>query len=227
MSEEHFDLFLTGSLAEGSSRELALQQLGKLFKREPEELGKLLAGRPTRVRKNLGSAELKKYQDAFARLGILTEAIPCLDDMRTAIPSAPKPKTTANTAIARHAAAAPAEALALEPVGSPVLRESERHKVAAPNINTGALSLASAGSLLNENNAPKPGISPRTDHLSLAQVGSDLLADKPEQRVPNIDQLSGDFTIAAPGVDLIENPPEKPPAIVPDISHLSTTQTGH
>ncbi|MBD2858178.1 hypothetical protein IB286_04090 [Spongiibacter sp. KMU-158] len=226
MNNESFDLFITGQLAAGYARETALQQLAKLFKRPVAEVEKLLNGRPTRIRKNLSPDELNKFQTAFDRIGVITEAIPCLDEVTAIVASskpisAPKePENTPQNAIAEHAAQAPLAALSLEPIGSPVLRENERRGVTHREVDTSALSLAQAGSILETpKTIDRPA--PATDHLSLSAAGADMQDNYDDRSAVNVERFSGSFSIADKGAKMLEEKYQKPTsATAPDTSFL-------
>ena len=76
MTDIRFDLIMTGNLASGVSREVAISKLAALFKRPPDQVGNLLNGKASRIRKNLTQAELQRYRDAFNKIGVITKALP-------------------------------------------------------------------------------------------------------------------------------------------------------
>ncbi len=157
MSNDYYDLFLTGHLAQGYSRERALQHLAKLFKREPSQLEGLIRGRPNRIKKKLATEELAKFQAVFDRIGLITEAIPSQDENspeKAAATSTHNPAESQSQNIAHYAAAAPAGTLALEPVGSPVLKENERRQKTEREVDTSGMSLAAFGSPIATTNQP-------------------------------------------------------------------------
>ncbi|QQD16936.1 hypothetical protein I6N98_11135 [Spongiibacter nanhainus] len=209
MTDARYDLYLSGELALGCDREAALRQLSALFKRPPEQVQKLLAGKATRIRKALSEDELNRYQQGFDKLGILTEA-------RLCEPEKTQDRTAA--AIAEHAAAASSEPLALTPVGTPVLRQQERPAQAKANIDVPDLSLSSVGSQLSESR-PTTAIAPDTSHLSVAEAGADL-GGQHQSVERDLDAMTAKLSVAEVGTPLRE---AKAPAPVsaPNTSHLA------
>lgn len=206
MAEDRFDLFLTGQLAMGCDRGRAIAQLAKLFKRPPEQIKKLLVGKPTRVRKAISGEEISRLQLAFDKLGILTESQPAI----SASPQA--------AAIERHAAAAPPEALSLSPVGSPVLRENERKTVAPPVVNTSHLSVSSGDPVSTPARASAPP-PPDVSHLQLLQPGTAPGGHSGGPVQIDLDELCGGISLAPAGSQLgVEREERFPPP--PDTSHL-------
>lgn len=204
MTEARYDLYLSGELALGCDRETAVRQLASLFKRPPEQVAQLLAGKPTRVRKGLTEEALNRYQQGFDKLGVLTEARLCQQEAGSA------------SHIAHHAAAS-SEPLSLTPVGTPVLREHERPRPTAVEVDVSALSLSGVGSQLSESK-PITAQAPDTSHLSVAEVGADLGADR-DTAQPDVDALAPAFTVAEPGTPLHDPQPAEPIS-APDTRHL-------
>lgn len=219
MDEQAYDLFLTGQIAPGHSREQALQQLAKLFKRQTNQAEQLLAGRPTRIRKNLTAAELEKFQAAFARLGILTEAMPCLDDSG----SVQTPPVTSATSPGTATNPGSTSGLALDPVGTPVLHEAERRPFTECDIDTSTLSLAATGTTLSSPRL-RQVTTPETDHLSLAAAGSDMQDHYRETREEDLDALTAGLSMASTGEAMLEEQYKKPQtAIQPNTDKLKLT----
>ncbi|MGJ8686026.1 MAG: hypothetical protein ACSHWQ_01000, partial [Spongiibacteraceae bacterium] len=127
MLDERFDLYMTGQLAADSNRELATQQLAKLFKVTPEQISSKLQGKPSRIRKNLPTSELERYRAVFDKLGVITKAEACggSAEQKVAAPSGGD--------------------LALSPQGTPVLSDEERSSIPAAEPDTSAFSLAEPG----------------------------------------------------------------------------------
>ncbi len=197
---QKFDLFLSGELRPGQSREQALVQLASLFKRPQSQLAPLLAGKPHCIKRALSAAQLQRYEQVLHNIGVLTLARPA-------------PQAVAGDTLV---AGTP---LQLSPSGTPVLTEAERQRLPAPAIDTSAISLAPSGSTLATPSPAIPLQPPAIDHLQLAQLGADL-ADEPLP-LPGIDieDLAGSLSLAPPGSAMSDSPrPVQPPP--PDISHL-------
>ena len=204
MTAQRFDLFLTGDLAPGHQRDVALQQLATVFKRPVDQLEKLLAGKPNRIRKDLDASEIQRYQQVFAKIGIGTLAKPSVSDMQTEqlVPIA-----------------TPKQNLSLSPEGTPVLRDNERHVSAHAAPDTGHLSLAHRGETLGDQREKPPLPLPDTEYLSLGGIGDDLLPAKPPALEIDLDALTAKLSLSEAGTPLL---PEKPDVAhnAPDTSHL-------
>lgn len=200
-TQQTYDLYLTGEFAADRQREQVLAQLASLFKRQPHQVAPLLAGNPHCIKRALSPAQLQGYQQALHAIGVLTS-------VRLAPPAA-----------ASDALMVSSEPLQLSPPGTPVLTEAERQRLPAPAIDTSAISVAAPGSLLTLPSTPVPLQSPDIDYLQLAEVGSQL-GDAPLP-LPgiDIDDLSGNLSLAPPGsaMDTLRRPAPPPQ---PDISHL-------
>lgn len=208
MADDRFDLYLTGTLAMGCDRARAVAQLAKLFKRPPEQVEKLLAGKATRIRKHISGEEISRLQLAFDKLGILTDSQPS----PTASPQ--------SAAIDQHAAAAPPESLSLSPVGSPVLRENERHRVSTPNIDTSHLSVGSNDQIKAQHRQTHSAPAPDVSHLQLLTPEEEAAQARERQTVQlDIDELCQGLSLAPKGSDMGAPQTTSPPP-PPDTSHL-------
>ncbi|AMO68818.1 hypothetical protein DOK_08709 [gamma proteobacterium BDW918] len=204
MTAQRFDLILTGELAPGHPRDIALQQLANLFKRPIDQVEKLLAGKPNRIRKDLDANEIKRYQQVFAKIGLIAVAKPCNTEGQA------KPPIPAAT---------PDSSLSLSPEGTPVLRDNERPASTASAPDTSHLSLAQSGEILSDQHETPPLPQPDTEHLSLGATGDDLLPPKPPELEIDLDALTADLSLSEAGTQIL---PDKPDVAhqVPDTSHL-------
>lgn len=189
MTDIRFDLIMTGNLASGVSREVAINKLAALFKRPPEQVGNLLSGKASRIRKNLTQAELQRYRDAFNSIGVITKVLPSATESST-----PESKD------------AHSSTLSLCPNGTPVLSDEERQHppVAAPD--TDHISVANVGESLNDEHSAPPLPTPDIGHISLAPAGEDLLSSPTSGPVikPQIAHLS----LCGVGTPLLDSKPE-------------------
>lgn len=206
MTDTRFDLILTGNVAPGVSRDVAINKLATLFKRPVEQVDKLLTGKPSRVRKDLDHTELKRYQDAFSRIGVITEVVPTVTE----------PHAVQGSPEAAAKQSSPTSTLSLCPNGTPVLSDDERYypPIAAPD--TGDLSVAAAGETLTQNEAiPLPA--PDTDHISLAPAGETIM---PPTESNVAVASSSNLSLCGAGTPLLDQKP-KPTYRVPNTEHLS------
>ena len=188
MTDIRFDLIMTGNLASGVSREVAISKLATLFKRPPEQVGNLLSGKASRIRKNLSQAELQRYRDAFNKIGVITKALP------------------SSTVTTTESVTAHSSVLSLCPNGTLVLSDDERQHppVAAPD--TDHISVANVGESLNDEHSAPPLPTPDIGHISLAPAGEDLLSSPTSGPVikPQIAHLS----LCGVGTPLLDSKPE-------------------
>ncbi|MEX1665608.1 hypothetical protein [Zhongshania arctica] len=206
MTDTRFDLILTGNVAPGVSRDVAINKLATLFKRPAEQVAKLLTGKPSRVRKDLDHTELKRYQEAFSRIGVITEVVP----------TATEPHADQESPEAAAKQSSPSSTLSLCPNGTPVLSDDERYypPIAAPD--TGGLSVAAAGETLTQNEAiPLPA--PDTDHISLAPAGETIM---PPSESKIVVAPSSNLSLCGAGTPLLD-PKPKTTYRVPNTEHLS------
>jgi hypothetical protein len=204
MTAPRFDLYLTGELAPNQPRDLALQQLAALFKRPVDQVEKLLGGKANRIRKDLDSQQVQRYQQVFEKMGVISISKPSADTETTAKP---------------NPVAASAQDLGLSPSGTPVLREDERQKGSVPAPNTDHLSLAHSDEDLGTSNEAPPLPTPDTDHLSLGAAGENLVQSKPPEPEIDIDELTADLSLRDVGTPVLDPKPEDHHK-TPDTSHL-------
>ena len=201
-----YDIFFRGGVMPGESIDTVKGNLSKLFKANATQIDALFSGRAIVIKKSLSKDAALQYQSAMEKAGakvILREKANSQDSPT----SSPTASAAPNSAIAQKPVApqpppvqAPIEAVAastpgddswdLAPAGSDVLTESERTPFVPAEVDTSAIKLASAFAEPEIDNTPPPP-PPNTDHISVAAVGSDILAEKPpEPPKPDID-LSG------------------------------------
>ncbi len=204
MTAQRFDLFLTGELAPGHPRGSALQQLAKLFKRPVDQVEKLVAGKPNRIRKDLDASEIQRYQQVFTKIGLISVAKPSSIDDQTTNPT---PVASAQTN------------LSLSPEGTPVLRDEERDVSTGAAPDTSHISLANSGETLSDQHEAPPLPLPDTEHISLGAAGDDLLPPKPPEIEIDIEALTADLSLSEAGTRLLPDKPEVAHK-VPDTSHL-------
>ncbi|OUS06571.1 hypothetical protein A9Q81_03335 [Gammaproteobacteria bacterium 42_54_T18] len=199
-----YDIFFRGGVMPGESIDIVKGNLAKLFKANSTQIDAMFSGKAIVIKKNLSKSAALQYQSAMEKAGakvILREkpGDPKNSKPNPATSAAAKPVTSPPPAQAPTetiVASTPAnsavgdESWDLAPTGSDVLRESERTPFVPADIDTSAIKLTSAFAEPEIDNTPPPS-PPNTDHISVAAVGSDILAEKPpEPPKPDID-LSG------------------------------------
>lgn len=197
--EPLFDLYLTGELKNGITAAQVLPALSRLFKQPENTLQRLLQGRPHRIKRLLSQPEADRYQRALGNIGLLTAIKP-------------------SDAQGQKMPADDAAHIALSPPGSLVLTEQERAKLPGPEIDVSAMSLAPAGTPIENLRKNIPTRDPEIGHLSLAEAGADL----GQEVLPVLElEINADasLTLAEPGSRL--GTEKTAPPAPPNTDHLS------
>lgn len=205
-----YDIFFRGGIMPGESIETVKGNLAKLFKANPTQIDAMFSGKAIVIKKSLSKSAALQYQSAMEKAGakvILREKAgspnnpapsPTASNLSSTanapIPATPPPPVQAptETIIASTPTTSNAgdQLWDLAPTGSDVLSESERTPFVPADIDTSAIKLTSAFAEPEIDHTPPPP-PPNTDHISVAAIGSDILAEKPpEPPKPDID-LSG------------------------------------
>ena len=238
MDQERYDIYFTGKIAEGVSEQAARQNLADLFNTSVDKIARLFNGKPQLLKRGMDKASTVKYKQAFEGAGLVIA-------FKKIAVTAPPPMTKAAVADENVQNPGIAGALTLAPAGSDVLRAEERRQVAAVDIDTSNIKLASAFMTTAETKQAAPA-APDTSHISVAETGADLLAEKPAAPAPlefNFDDISvapagsdmqqlhedlplpeldiSGITLAEPGADILPDKPQQPAPVTPNIDHLS------
>ena len=189
-----YDIFFRGGVMPGENLDTVKTNLGKLFKANAAQIDAMFSGRAIVIKKSLSKDAALQYQSAMEKAGarvILREKASSPDNTTSSPTPNPATTTASNPANASKSITTPDDnSWDLAPAGSDVLTESERTPFVPANIDTSAIKLTSAFAE-PELNTPPPPPPPNTDHISVAAVGSDILAEKPTKPPkPDID-LSG------------------------------------
>lgn len=197
MSDERFDIVFGGELLGGFAPAKVADNLARLFKATPETVARLLDGGTHTLKRNVDAETAAKYRSAMERAGA--------------------------RALLRPLAPEPAAALELAPPGGELLAAHERRPDCAVEVETSHIRLASAFTPATAGQAPLPA-APDTSHISVADVGADLLPQR-EAPAPAPPPDTSAITLAEPGAVL--GPQGVAQAIaVPDISHISLAPPG-
>lgn len=186
-----YEIAFSGQIAPGADAQQVRLGIQRLFNAGEPLLDQFFSGRRIVVKRGLDQATAEKYRQAFTRVGALVELV-------------------AEHGAADGQAAAPAAAA-----------DDSRHR---PEPAVQAAAGASPAAVLE--------VAPRDEYMAafahvqapdfgLAAVGADLLQDRAEVAVVDID-VSG-ISLAPAGSDL-EQLPGAQPVTPPDISHLSIEQ---
>lgn len=225
MSEEQnnlFDIYFTGELVDGINSDQAKLGFAKLFNTSVVKVNKYFNGRPQLIKRGLSKAEAIKYKTALHHAGLMITV-----KNHQAASSSPK-QTTASSAAYKVITPSNSDnitaTLSVIDTGGDLLQESEKKPFIPANIDTSAIKLSSPFNL-ETTNINKPTIpAPDTSHLSVANVGADLIENPVPSPPPlplELDQLS-----LAPVGATIETLKDKQPSLQPDTSHLSLANPG-
>ncbi len=202
MDQQRYDIYFTGKIADGVSAELAQENLAKLFNTTADKVSRLFNGKPQLLKRGMDKATTIKYKTAFEGAGLL-------------VAFKKLPRVTE--------AKAETEAISLAVTGSDLLLEHERKKSIEANIDTSNIKLVSAFMAVDPEE--KPIIpAPDTGHISIAEVGADLLTEKPQPAPPPALDLD-DLSLAPPGT-AFETITDKQTVVDPDTSGISIAEVG-
>lgn len=224
MDQQRYDIYFTGKIAEGVSEEVAQQNLATLFKTSVDKITRLFNGKPQLLKKGMDKASTLKYKTAFEGAGLVV----AFKKVSAVTPLAASEQTTTLTKpvtqpVQPTAKEEPAGSMTLAPAGSDVLREDERQATPEVDIDTSNIKLVSSFMEIEAQEKPAAAV-PDTSHIKVAQVGVDLLEEKPAAPPP-LDLNLDDITLAPAGSDLEELHEELPP-LDPDISGITLAEVG-
>lgn len=183
-----FEVVFSGQTAPGMDSGQVRQGVQRLFNASEQVLERFFSGRRVVIKRDLDEATARKYEQALQRVGALAEVVP----MQTVpVTAAAEPPPAAAEPVSQQipeetqAAASPADDFVprdefmaafahvqapdfgLAAVGADLLET--RPQVDVPEIDTSALSLAPAGSDLEQLPGADPLPMPDISHLSLAE----------------------------------------------------------
>ncbi|MFQ3229560.1 hypothetical protein [Reinekea sp.] len=235
MTQPRYDLTFKGDLIDGFFVDFVKADLQKLIKADQVYLDRLFSGAEQPIKKGVDKVTAIKFQQAFKKVGakLIVRA------HGTAIPAAetraatPKPTTLSSPAPAP--APAPAQPVSASAAKStsigeftttldsvagesdPALAEHHQPSLKAPS-QVPNWSVSEPGTQLVESIAVTT-VEIDLSGLSIADVGEDLILDKPLEPAPPILDIDN-ISLAEPGATLDTLKDEKPPVQV-DTSHLS------
>ena len=225
--EERYRLVFRGEVLDGQHPAVVKKKLGQaLGITDKAKLKHLFAGKPVVIRKDSDTKTAAKFQAAFKSAGARLRVLPVvLTAEELEAQEAERARLAEAEALARARAEAPDEAdfadssnWAVMPHGVPVLNDEEREDVPAADIDTDHIRLDTAASFLPEDDdsneqAPAPEIA--APDFGVAEPGAQI-GPPAEEPLPLMDvDEGGDFSIAEPGVELVE-PSEPVPSPVLD-----------
>lgn len=179
MPAQTYDIFFSGRILEGASRDEVKARIGKLFNTSGDQLEQLFSGEPMKIKNAVDQETAIKYRVAFRNAGALVE-------IRSTDAGTGKPQD------AQPAEATADEGMVLLPpnTGSLIDCATPVEPATIPDISD--LSLASPGTVLDETPAP-PAADIDTSELHLTPANTGTLEDcqvaKKPAPLPDISQL--------------------------------------
>ncbi|MCP3671289.1 MAG: hypothetical protein GY814_12820 [Gammaproteobacteria bacterium] len=185
MPSQNYDIYFAGEIMEGKNPLEVKRLVSNIFKTNQEQLEKLFSGSRVRIKSNTDEETAAKYRVAFRNAGALIEVLPTGSGVEeTSITDSVNPSNPA-----------PSNDLTLLPVNTGSLEEYASKTTPQPLPNIEHLSLASAGTTIDESTAPEPPTI-SIDDLSMGPANSGSLEDCTKEvepyPIPDISHLDLD-----------------------------------
>lgn len=143
MSQPTYSLVFRGDLMPGYTAADVKANMARLFKAGPETIEKLFSGRPLAIKKGLGKAQAEQLQATLAKLGAQSSLKPEGEPA-----AAPTPVSQAREPEGNPTPTEPDWSLA--PMEGNLIKEHERERKEAVQVDVGHLDLKPAGGHLVE-----------------------------------------------------------------------------
>ncbi len=193
MSDNQHTVYFEGDIAGGFSIGQVKTNLIKLFKSDAERIGQLFCGERVALKKGLDLATAKKYHAVLLNAGALVTIAAAND--ATVVPIDAPP-----AAQEEQEKAEPKYSWSLAPVGSLLLKATEKVKQVVVNIDISHLSLASIFTA-EKAKATETAAAPNVSHLSVAPVGERLVESRKQETVELLLDLSA-LSVEPAGTEL-------------------------
>ncbi len=192
MGDNRHSVYFEGSIADGFSIGQVKKNLAKLFKADAERISRLFSGERVALKKDIDLATAKKYHAVLANAGALVTIVAASDaaTIEVEMPPAAQQKEKEE----------PKYSWTLAPVGSLLLKATEKVKQAVVNIDISHLSLASVFTT-EKKKAAEAAPAPDVSHLSVAPVGEQLVQSSNSETVELTLDLSA-LTVDPVGAEL-------------------------
>lgn len=218
MTDPKYDIYFRGEVLPGQDDAQVKQSIAKLFKASDAKLAQLFSGKVNVVKKSVDKATAAKYQQAFKKAG--AKAVITLAKDEQVKNEQVKREPIKDNSLKDKLIAANTDKdnrWDVLPVGSDLLKPDERQHAVDPNIDVSGIKMVSPFEEIEVEEKPVPP-APKTDHISVAEVGEDMNPDRPAPP-PTPDLDLSELSVAEPGADLGDKKEkETPPA--PDTTHI-------
>ncbi|OUS30525.1 hypothetical protein A9Q99_06110 [Gammaproteobacteria bacterium 45_16_T64] len=207
MNDPIYDIYFRGGIHSNTDLATVKANMAKLFKVNDARIETMFSGKACVLKKDLNKTKALQYQQAIEKTGA---RVFLKEQSQTQPPATPPPTAkTVPSAPSTSQSTSPQEqektksSWDLSPTGSDLLKADERKAEVTTNIDTSAIQLVSPFAEPEPENKTTPP-PPNTDHMSVADVGSDILVEKPpEPTAPDID-LS-EMAVAPLGSNMSDN----------------------
>ncbi len=166
MPSQSYDIYFTGQIMDGKDPLEVRQLVGNMFKADQAQLEKLFSGSRVRIKADIDEETATRYRVAFRNAGALVEILPAesgaIEASATGNTNPPNPD--------------PSSELTLLPANTGSLEGCAPKVTPQPLPDIEHISLASAGSTIDESPDPEPP-SINTDDLSMGPANSGSLED--------------------------------------------------
>lgn len=215
MTDPKYDIYFRGEVLPGFDGEQVKQSIATLFKASDSKLEQLFSGKVNVIKKSVDKATAAKYQQAFKKAGAKAVITLAKDEQLKNETQSLKaePKKDKKDEVQSEQG----NSWDVLPVGSDLLKPDERRQVEDPDIDVSAIKMVSPFEEIEVEQKPVTP-APKTDHITVAEVGEDMNPDRPASPpAPELD-LS-ELSVAEPGADLGDKKEKEiPPA--PDTTHI-------
>ncbi len=174
MPSQRYDIFFTGQIMDGKDQLEVKQLVGNMFKADQKQLEKLFSGARVRIKANTNEETAAKYRVAFRNAGALVEIL-------SADSGAQEAATPSNT---NPPDPDPSSELTLLPANTGSLEQCAPNVTPQPIPDIEHLSLASAGTTIDESPDPEPP-EINTDDLTMGPANNGSLEDCKKEVEPH------------------------------------------
>ena len=247
MSDQQFDIIFRGDIVFGHQLTDVKAKLQNLFKADAAKIDALFSGRPVPLKRGLDQESAQKYKEALIKAGAQVDIV-AAGDVKPAPVSKPLVSAETTLSLAQrlekqasldkeaaeklsmqreqtaHEAAENAvvdttqASWSLAPVGSYLLKPTEKVVVEPVEVDISTISLRPEGGniLDTSEQAPAPQAQVVAPDFKIAEVGASLINAEEKMELPLLELELADWTLADLGQDLISQS-EKPPVAVKTI----------
>lgn len=223
MDQPLYDIIFTGQLVDGVDTQTAKTNLATLFKTTPGNVEKIFSGKPQPLKRGVDKPQALKYKAALHKAGLLVSFRAHQQTNDTAQNDVWSLAPTGSDLLkANERQQTPGVEVDISNIKmvSAFMEPEPEVKPVPPAPDTGHLSVAAAGEdLLTERPETPPSPLLNLDDITLAPAGSDL--EQLTEDLPPLDPDTSSISMANIGADILEGQVKKAPPAVPNTDHIS------